>query len=53
MENNERDRRLEQWLDEALFDYSAAEPRFGLEQRVLNRVRAAWHARAGNACPAV
>ncbi len=39
MENNERDRKLDQWLDEALSDYSAAEPRFGLEQRVLNRIR--------------
>ena len=39
MENNERDRKLEQWLDEALSEYSAAEPRLGLEQRVLNRVR--------------
>ncbi|HEU5403974.1 MAG TPA: hypothetical protein VFU86_21650 [Terriglobales bacterium] len=39
MENNERDRKLDQWLDEALSEYSAAEPRFGLEQRVLNRVR--------------
>ena len=39
MENNERDRKLEQWLDEALSEYSNAEPRFGLEQRVLNRVR--------------
>jgi hypothetical protein len=45
MENNERDRKLEQWLDEALSDYSAAEPRFGLEQRVLNRVRAEEKAR--------
>lgn len=40
MENNERDRKLDQWLDEALSEYGAAEPRFGLEQRVLNRVRA-------------
>jgi hypothetical protein len=40
MENNERDRKLDQWLDEALSEYSAAEPRLGLEQRVLNRVRA-------------
>jgi hypothetical protein len=39
MENKERDRKLDQWLDEALSDYSAAEPRFGLEQRVLNRIR--------------
>lgn len=39
MENNERDRRLDQWLDEALSEYGAAEPRFGLEQRVLNRLR--------------
>ena len=35
MENNERDRKLDQWLDEALSQYSAAEPRLGLEQRVL------------------
>lgn len=40
MENNERDRKLDRWLDEALSQYSAAEPRLGLEQRVLNRVRA-------------
>ncbi len=39
MENNERNRKLDQWLDEALSHYSAAEPRFGLEQRVLNRIR--------------
>jgi hypothetical protein len=39
MESNERDRKLDQWLDEALSEYSAAEPRFGLEQRVLNRIR--------------
>jgi hypothetical protein len=39
MENNERDRKLDQWLDEALSEYGAAEPRFGLEQRVLNRIR--------------
>ncbi len=46
MENNERDRKLEQWLDEALSEYSNAEPRFGLEQRVLNRVRGEEQARA-------
>jgi hypothetical protein len=40
MENNERDRKLDQWLDKALSEYSVAEPRLGLEQRVLNRVRA-------------
>ena len=45
MENNERDRKLEQWLDEALSEYSNAEPRFGLEQRVLNRVRGEEKAR--------
>ncbi len=39
MENNERDRKLDRWLDKALSEYSAAEPRFGLEQRVLNRIR--------------
>src|SRR5512142_2138113 len=39
MENNERDRKLDRWLDEALSEYSTAEPRFGLEQRVLNRIR--------------
>jgi hypothetical protein len=46
MENNERDRKLEQWLDEALSEYSAAEPRLGLEQRVLNRVRGEEKTRA-------
>src|SRR5512147_231607 len=46
MENNERDRKLDQWLDEALSQYSAAEPRLGLEQRVLNRLRAEEQARA-------
>jgi hypothetical protein len=46
MENNERDRKLEQWLDEALSEYSAAEPRLGLEQRVLNRVRSEEKTRA-------
>src|SRR6185369_8134435 len=46
MENNERDRKLEQWLDEALSEYSAAEPRLGLEQRVLNRVRGEEKVRA-------
>lgn len=40
MENNERDRKLDQWLDEALSQYSAAEPRLGLEQRVLAHVAA-------------
>jgi hypothetical protein len=45
MENNERDRKLEQWLDEALSEYSAAEPRLGLEQRVLNRVHGEEKAR--------
>jgi hypothetical protein len=47
MENNERDRKLDQWLDEALSQYSAAEPRLGLEQRVLANVRAEEQARAG------
>jgi hypothetical protein len=47
MENNERDRKLEQWLDEALSEYSAAEPRLGLEQRVLARARAEEQTRAG------
>ncbi len=46
MENNERDRKLDQWLDDALSGYSAAEPRFGLEQRVINRVRAEGTVRA-------
>jgi hypothetical protein len=46
MENNERDRKLDQWLDQALSEYSSAEPRLGLEQRVLNRVRADEQARA-------
>jgi hypothetical protein len=46
MENNERDRKLDQWLDEALSKYSAAEPRFGLEQRVLNRVHGEEQVRA-------
>jgi hypothetical protein len=46
MENNERDRKLDQWLDEALSEYSAAEPRFGLEQRVLNRVHGEEQVRA-------
>lgn len=40
MESNERDRKLDQWLDEALKQYGAAEPRFGLEQRVLTNIRA-------------
>ncbi|MGE5112153.1 MAG: hypothetical protein ACM3JB_14920 [Acidobacteriaceae bacterium] len=46
MENNERDRKLDQWLDEALSDYNAAEPRFGLEQRVINRIRSEGTVRA-------
>lgn len=46
MENNERDRKLEQWLDEALSEYSAAEPRLGLVQRVLNRVHGEEKTRA-------
>jgi hypothetical protein len=46
MENNERDRKLEQWLDEALSEYSAAEPRFGLEQRVVSHIRGAEKARS-------
>jgi hypothetical protein len=46
MENNERDRKLDQWLDEALSEYGAAEPRFGLEQRVLNRISAEERARS-------
>jgi hypothetical protein len=45
MENNEHERKLEQWLDEALSEYTAAEPRFGLEQRVLNRVHSEEKAR--------
>ncbi len=40
MESNERDRKLDQWLDEALSEYGAAEPRFGLEQRILKRITA-------------
>lgn len=47
MENNERDRKLDQWLDEALSQYSAAEPRLGLEQRVLASVHAEEHIQAG------
>lgn len=47
MENNERDRKLDQWLDEALSQYSAAEPRLGLEQRVLASVRAEERAQTG------
>jgi hypothetical protein len=47
MENNERDRKLDQWLDEALSQYSAAEPRLGLAQRVLAHVRAEEQSRAG------
>lgn len=47
MENNERDRKLDQWLDEALSQYSAAEPRIGLEQRVMAHVRAEQEAHAG------
>lgn len=46
MENNERDRKLDQWLDEALSQYSAAEPRLGLEQRVLANVAAEEKARS-------
>lgn len=46
MENNERDRKLDQWLDEALSQYSAAEPRLGLEQRVIAQVRSEEQARA-------
>lgn len=46
MENNERDRKLDQWLDEALSKYSAAEPRLGLEQRVLAQLRSEEKARA-------
>ena len=46
MENNERDRKLDQWLDEALSQYSAAEPRLGMEQRVLAHIRAEQQARA-------
>ena len=47
MENNERDRKLDQWLDEALSQYSAAEPRLGLEQRILAGVHAEERAQAG------
>lgn len=47
MENNERDRKLDQWLDEALSQYGAAEPRLGLEHRVLAHVRAEEQAREG------
>lgn len=41
MESNERDRKLDQWLDEALKEYGEAEPRFGLEQRVVTHLHAA------------
>lgn len=47
MENNERDRKLDQWLDEALSQYSAAEPRLGLERRVLASVQAEEHTQTG------
>jgi hypothetical protein len=47
MENNERDRKLDQWLDEALSQYSAAEPRLGLEQRILAGVHAEERAQTG------
>jgi len=39
MRNDEPDA-LERWLDRALAQYSSAEPLAGIEQRVLNRVRA-------------
>ena len=46
MDNNERDRKLDEWLDEALSKYSAAEPRLGLEQRVVAQLRSGEKARA-------
>jgi hypothetical protein len=33
--SNESDRRLNQWLDQALTGYSDADPRFGMEARIL------------------
>ena len=37
---DEKDRRLDEWLDDGLQQYGQAEPRFGLEDRVLASVRA-------------
>ena len=40
MKPNEKERFLDEWLDTALPQYGQAEPRLGLENRVLARVRA-------------
>ena len=48
MEDKEREQKLDQWLNQALSDYNSAEPRFGLEQRVLNRLQAEARPRRWN-----
>lgn len=40
MEPNEKERSLDEWLDAGLRQYGQAEPRLGLETRILARVRA-------------
>ena len=40
MDPKERDEKLEKWLDDALANYSDAEPQWGFEQRILAKVRA-------------
>ncbi len=39
MNREKPDRKLDQWLDRALSDYGAAEPRPGLEARILAELR--------------
>lgn len=39
MDPKERERKLDRWLDEALSHYNDAEPRLGLERRVLARLQ--------------
>lgn len=59
MNADERDRRADEWLDAALARYSRAEPRAGLEQRILanlearQRTRIPWWGMAWAAAAAV
>src|SRR5512146_1444942 len=45
MNAEERERQLQQWLDDALAQYSEVEPRAGLEQRILAHLEQRQQAR--------